>query len=406
MAIEFLGHSPSFQRWVFKIDGKQFIGRNFSSASPLAIKFIGMYPDNSPISTGLIKTSGFDILSGTSQSVAGGIGGIVEWVWSGKKYRNTYHFNIGDVAEDEESTLQFAQPIPYDGPVGGPLAPPTGQTLPPVGSPSSGSYPGPSGTGTTPPVAQQPTAADNQLIEQLRRELAEVNRSLAVSENQRMIDTGELNKARANAQTLQANLSDARAELSQAGLAQLAALQAQLNDSVQRVQEQYKTAAKDQALINDLTRDLAQAKASLKAAEESGAINVAQLNQARASANGALAALEDAKAALSSGYNTMLLKLQGEIADALVRVQTNYQRALKAEEEKARIAADLARTQGERDEANRKLAEQQRLADERRKAEADTEALKKASDTVKTEAAKGQGSIVPVVLGIAYLLLS
>jgi len=89
-----------------------------------------------------------------------------------------------------------------------------------------------------------------------------------------------------------------------------------------------------------------------------------------------------------------------------VRVQTNYQRALKAEEEKARIAADLARTQGERDEANRKLAEQQRLADERRKAEADTEALKKASDTVKTEAAKGQGSIVPVVLGIAYLLLS
>lgn len=156
MAIEFLGHSPSFQLWVFKIDGKQFIGRNFSSASPLAIKFIGMYPDNSPISAGLVKTSGFDILSGTSQSVAGGIGGIVEWVWSGKKYRNTYYFNIGDTAEDEESTLQFAQPIPYDGPVGGPMAPPTGQTLPPVGSPSSGSYPGPSGTGTTPPVAQPP----------------------------------------------------------------------------------------------------------------------------------------------------------------------------------------------------------------------------------------------------------
>ena len=156
MAIEFLGHSPSFQLWVFKIDGKQFIGRNFSSASPLAIKFIGMYPDNSPISAGLVKTSGFDILSGTSQSVAGGIGGIVEWVWSGKKYRNTYYFNIGDTAEDEESTLQFAQPIPYDGPVGGPLAPPVGQTPPPVGSPSSVSYPGPSGTGTTPPVVQTP----------------------------------------------------------------------------------------------------------------------------------------------------------------------------------------------------------------------------------------------------------
>jgi len=344
------------------------------------------------------NNSGFGITSSTTTKTnqIGEKSGIVEWYWQGTSYRSPWQV----IAEEV-----IVQPNPAEGEVGE-----YNYTLEFVKSGATGSYAPPAAT--TPPVqqptppVQQPTAADNQLIEQLKRELAEVNRSLAVSENQRMIDTGELSKARANAENLQVNLNDARAELSQAGRAQLAALQAQLNDSVQRVQEQYKTAAKDQALINDLTRDLAQANANLKAAEQSGAINVAQLNQARASANGALAALEDAKAALSSGYNTMLLKLQGEIADALVRVQTNYQRALKAEEEKARIAADLARTQGERDEANRKLAEQQRLADERRKAEADTEALKKASDTVKTEAAKGQGSIVPVVLGIAYLLLS
>jgi len=397
MGISIKGYTPDFKIWVFDIDGREFAAENNSSPDPLTIKFVRGRYMTFPLPY-VPNNSGFGITSSTTTKTnqIGEKSGIVEWYWQGTSYRSPWQV----IAEEV-----IVQPNPAEGEVGE-----YNYTLEFVKSGATGSYAPPAAT--TPPVqqptppVQQPTAADNQLIEQLKRELAEVNRSLAVSENQRMIDTGELSKARANAENLQVNLNDARAELSQAGRAQLAALQAQLNDSVQRVQEQYKTAAKDQALINDLTRDLAQANANLKAAEQSGAINVAQLNQARASANGALAALEDAKAALSSGYNTMLLKLQGEIADALVRVQTNYQRALKAEEEKARIAADLARTQGERDEANRKLAEQQRLADERRKAEADTEALKKASDTVKTEAAKGQGSIVPVVLGIAYLLLS
>jgi len=404
MGISIKGYTPDFKFWVFDIDGREFAAENNSSPDPLTIKFVRGRYMIFPLSY-VPNNSGFGIISSTTTKTnqIGEKSGMVEWYWQGTPYRSPWQV----IAEEV-----IVQPNPAEGEVGE-----YNYTLEFVKSGATGSYAPPAAT--TPPVqqpttpvqqptppVQQPTAADNQVIELLKRELAEVNRSLAVSENQRMIDLNELNKARVNAEGLQINLNDARAELSQAGVAQLAALQAQLNESVQRLQEQYKTSIKDQALINDLTRDLAQANANLKAAEQSSAINVAQLNQAKASAQNALTALEDAKVSLSSGYNTMLLKLQGEIADALVRVQTNYQRALKAEEEKARIAADLARTQGERDEANLKLAEQQRLANERRKAEADTEALKKASDTVKTEAAKGQGSIVPVVLGIGYLLLS
>ena len=140
MALKFLGHAPSFQIWVFELDGKQFVARNYSTPSPLRIKFAGNYPDTYSGGGGLVKTSGFDIISSTSQPSSAGIGGVVEWVWLGKRYRNGYFFYLGDIGVDEESTLEFATPIPYDGPVGGPGAVPPAtsvQTLPPAGSPSS-----------------------------------------------------------------------------------------------------------------------------------------------------------------------------------------------------------------------------------------------------------------------------
>ena len=43
MALKFLGHAPSFQIWVFELDGKQFVARNFSTQNPLMIMlFLGL----------------------------------------------------------------------------------------------------------------------------------------------------------------------------------------------------------------------------------------------------------------------------------------------------------------------------------------------------------------------------
>jgi len=403
MAIEFLGHTPSYSQWVFKINGNRFVGRNFSSTSPLSIKFSGLYPDNDPIAGGLVKTSGFDVLSGTSQVTSSGdIGGIVEWVWGGRKYRNTYLLLMGDVGAEEESTLQFAAPIPYDGPVGGPLTPPPAQQ-PPAQQPPAQQPPAQQPPTQQPPAQQPPanTAADNAIIDDLKRELAQVNRSLAVSEEKRMVDANELNKARAAAQGLQVSLNDAKLEVSQIRLNEVAELQAQLNDAVQKISIQFQTASRDQAIINDLQNTLADTNARLKAAEQNTQINASELVAARAAARDAIISADDAKQRISSGYNTMILKLQGEIADALVRVQTNYERVLKAEEENSRLRAETART---KEEADRKLAEANRLAEERKKSEAETQKLKQASDNVKSQTGS-KGSLVPVVLGVLYLMM-
>jgi hypothetical protein len=403
MAIEFLGHTPSYSQWVFKINGNRFVGRNFSSPSPLSIKFSGFYPDSSPLAGGLVKTSGFDVLSGTSQVTSSGdIGGIVEWVWGGRKYRNRYLLTLGDVGAEEESTLQFDAPIPYDGPVGGPLTPPPAQQ-PPAQQPPAQQPPAQQPPAQQPPAQQPPanTAADNAIINDLKRELAQVNRSLAVSEEKRMVDANELNKARAAAQGLQVSLNDAKLEVSQIRLNEVAELQAQLNDAVQKIGNQFQTASRDQAIINDLQNTLADTNTRLKAAEQNTQINASELVAARAAAKDAIVSADDAKQRISSGYNTMILKLQGEIADALVRVQTNYERVLKAEEENSRLKAEAART---KEEADRKLAEANRLAEERKKSEAETQKLKQASDNVKSQTG-GKGSLVPVVLGVLYLMM-
>lgn len=153
MGLELVGHTRDYKTWVFKIDGKTFVGTNFSYPNPLTIRFVGDYPGAYSGTDPLVDYKVLTLLSSTVQQFPQGPGGTVEWVYAGKRYRNGWLLTAGDMGESE---LAFDKPIPYDGPVGGPLAPPVGQTPPPVGSPSSVSYPGPSGTGTTPPVVQTP----------------------------------------------------------------------------------------------------------------------------------------------------------------------------------------------------------------------------------------------------------
>lgn len=113
MAISFLGHSPSFAVWAFNVNGRRVLARNYSTPSPLSIRFAGAF-DESPVAGGLIKTSGFDITESTDKNVI--------WSWAGKRYTSNWEINDDD---PENVTIQFGTPIPYSGP---PVAP-VGTTL-------------------------------------------------------------------------------------------------------------------------------------------------------------------------------------------------------------------------------------------------------------------------------------
>ena len=108
MGITFLGHTESFNEWVFDINGKRFVATNKSTANPLRIRFNGVY-STQPLN--LIKTSGFDILSSTATGA--------EWVWQGTRYKTWWL-----VTEDpDEAFVELAigdrSPVPYEGPAGG-----------------------------------------------------------------------------------------------------------------------------------------------------------------------------------------------------------------------------------------------------------------------------------------------
>jgi hypothetical protein len=139
MSISFQGNTPDYKLWVFDIDGKTFVARNASSQAPLRIRFsdgrfYGGYTI-SQIAPGatLVKNTGFDIITGTSQDIdqAGIVKtGIVEWTWAGQKYRNRWNLIEGTelspaipeegVAATFAFDLDIAPPYtPYDGPAGG-----------------------------------------------------------------------------------------------------------------------------------------------------------------------------------------------------------------------------------------------------------------------------------------------
>jgi hypothetical protein len=141
MSISFKGNTPDYSLWVFDIDGKTFVARNSSSASPLRIRFVdGRFFGNytidqiSPGAT-LVNNTGFDIITGTSQAVPQKTAsvvmtGIVEWTWAGQKYRSRWTLTEGMELspaipeEGIEGTYAFDLDIvppytPYDGPAGG-----------------------------------------------------------------------------------------------------------------------------------------------------------------------------------------------------------------------------------------------------------------------------------------------
>ena len=109
--ISFVGHSPSFNNWVFNVNGKDLVATNFSTPSPLQLSFKGFWdkPTFTPI-----KTSGFDITDSTATTVI--------FTWGGKQYVSSWKVLVAD-EEDPESqvTLWFGTPVPYGGPSKAPV---------------------------------------------------------------------------------------------------------------------------------------------------------------------------------------------------------------------------------------------------------------------------------------------
>ena len=112
MALSFLGHSPSFEIWVFNVNGREFVARNFSSQSPLQLKFAGVF-DKYSGSVPLINTSGFNITESTDK--------VIVWTWAGKQYTSYWLVESDDIDDpDANTTLFFGPAVPYSGP---PVAP-------------------------------------------------------------------------------------------------------------------------------------------------------------------------------------------------------------------------------------------------------------------------------------------
>jgi len=112
MGITFVGHSTSFEIWVFDVNGKRFVARNFSTQTPLKLLFAGAFSEYSGGSP-LVKTSGFTISDSTATTAT--------WQWGGKQYKSYWQIEYDDI-EDPEATVKlvFGPPVPYSGP---PVAP-------------------------------------------------------------------------------------------------------------------------------------------------------------------------------------------------------------------------------------------------------------------------------------------
>lgn len=160
--ISFVGHSPSFNNWVFNVNGKDLVATNFSTPSPLQLSFKGFWdkPTFTPI-----KTSGFDITDSTATTVI--------FTWGGKQYVSAWKVLVAD-EEDPESqvTLWFGTPVPYGGPSKAPVGDEVKTTPPVQGGGDTQTRRTPSGggtssttTSTTPPApAPAPEPAKGDLL--------------------------------------------------------------------------------------------------------------------------------------------------------------------------------------------------------------------------------------------------
>jgi hypothetical protein len=210
MALSFLGHSPSFEIWVFNVNGRELVARNFSTPSPLQLKFAGAFDKYS--GAPLINTSGFNITESTDK--------VIVWTWGGKKYTSYWLAESDDIDDpDANVTLFFGPPVPYSGP---PVAP--------VGN-------GVTNTQSPPPAAIPAIVPslpiDTGLVSEFRDTIDNANRALAVSEAQRKVDINALNSARVEIETAKQMLAEAQAKATR----NQEVLLAQMAEKVQEMQE-------------------------------------------------------------------------------------------------------------------------------------------------------------------------
>ena len=120
MALSFLGHSPSFEIWVFNVNGRELVARNFSTQSPLQLRFEGYWdkPTFTPI-----NTSGFKITDSTDTNMI--------WQWAGKQYTSSWNVKYDEDDPESKVFLNFGPPVPYTGPARVPVGNEV-KTTPPV----------------------------------------------------------------------------------------------------------------------------------------------------------------------------------------------------------------------------------------------------------------------------------
>jgi len=96
MGISLKGHAPDFQYWVFDIDGKTWVAVDHPRRSP-STSISSAPAAIGPSTLPLINTSGFDIVASTTVKTneLGEKTGMVEWVWSGQKYRSNWVLTAG-----------------------------------------------------------------------------------------------------------------------------------------------------------------------------------------------------------------------------------------------------------------------------------------------------------------------
>jgi hypothetical protein len=211
MALSFLGHSPSFEIWVFNVNGRELVARNFSTQSPLQLKFAGAFDKYS--GSPLINTSGFNITESTDK--------VIVWTWGGKQYTSYWVAESDDIDDpDANITLFFGPAVPYSGP---PTAP--------VGNG------GVTNTQSPPPAAIPAIVPslpiDTGLVSEFRDTIDNANRALAVSEAQRKVDINALNSARVEIEAAKQMLAEAQAKATR----DQEMLLAQMAEKLQEMQE-------------------------------------------------------------------------------------------------------------------------------------------------------------------------
>ena len=104
MGLSFIGHSPSFNIWVFSVDGRELVARNFSTQSPLQLSFKGAWdkPTFTPI-----NTSGFNISDSNATNIV--------WQWAGNQYTSWWRALYDEDDPEGEVTLMFGPAVPYTG---------------------------------------------------------------------------------------------------------------------------------------------------------------------------------------------------------------------------------------------------------------------------------------------------